>query len=431
MTRTSVHLMAVIAAAVLLPIGASAELVVPGESASVEAPLLEASLLEATVPALAAAHEPGQAYMFLRVHDDSILVRLELLHSHLSETLDLGWGEDAASQEEVEAALDRIRAYAESNMAIAVAGVPVDLVFTGFESRFVDFGEFVLLQYRINISPTPDEMEFTFTPFFEVFDQHTNFQVVEYNWKTGTYNEETNITLVFTPRNPTQTLDLTSSTVWRGFVAMIWQGIWHIWIGLDHILFLVALVLPAVLTRSNGWWKPVDSFKTALIKIITIVTFFTIAHSVTLSMAALDLVRLPSTLVETIIALSIAAAALHNLLPRLNVKEAVIAFAFGLFHGFGFASVLGDIGLGREFLVLSLLGFNVGVEIGQVAIIVGLFPVLFLLRRTRIYDWIFRLGSFGLIAIALLWAAERTFGFNVPIGPIFRGLFGWVFGIFG
>lgn len=380
------------------------------------------------VPASAAAHEPGQGYMLLRVHTDSIVVRLELLAEHFDGALQLGWGDETPTLEQLEAVLPRLREYAEANMEIRLDGQALPLRFNSVTNRFVDFGEFVLLEYVLDISPTPDVLEFTFTPFFEVYDQHRNYQVVEYNWLTGTYNEETNITLIFSPSNATQTLDLTDSSIWRGFMAMVWQGVWHIWIGTDHILFLVALVLPSVMILRNGKWEPAESFKSALIKIVTIVTFFTIAHSVTLSLAALDMVSLPSAFVETIIALSIGAAALHNLLPRIRIKEAAIAFLFGLFHGFGFATVLGDIGLGRDFLVLSLLGFNVGVELGQVAIIAGLFCVLFLVRKTTIYRWLFKIVSLGLIGIALLWAAERTFGFDVGIIPTIYRLFGFEWG---
>lgn len=205
---------------------------------------------------------------------------------------------------------------------------------------------------------------------------------------------------------------------------MVGQGIWHILIGLDHILFLVALILPAVLIRKDGEWEPVDSFRKALYTIVGIVTFFTLAHSVTLSLAALDVIRLPSRLVESVIAGSIAVAAWANLVPKLRIREAAIAFGFGLFHGFGFASVLSDIGLGREHLVLSLLGFNIGVELGQIVIICALFPVLFLLRRHRIYAWILRYGSLVLIALALLWVVERVFDVNVPIMGFVRSVFG-------
>ena len=173
-------------------------------------------------------------------------------------------------------------------------------------------------------------------------------------------------------------------------------------------------MLPAVLFRENRAWHPEPSFRRALINIIKIVTFFTIAHTATLSLAALGLVSLPSRIVESIIAGSIAVAAAANLAPGLNIREAAIAFIFGLFHGFGFASVLGDIGMGGEFLVLSLLGFNLGVELGQISIIAAVFPILFMLRKTRVYLWILRFGSLCLIAVALLWFFERLFGFNVP-----------------
>jgi hypothetical protein len=136
----------------------------------------------------------------------------------------------------------------------------------------------------------------------------------------------------------------------------------------------------------------------------------------------------PSRLVEAVIAASIAAAALHNLWPVARINEPMIAFVFGLFHGFGFASVLGDIGLGRDHLVLSLLGFNLGVEVGQVAIIMALFPVLFLLRGFRMYGWALRFGSAALVALGLLMAAERALDFNVPIAQIARGAVGWLTG---
>lgn len=384
----------------------------------------------ATAFPMAAAHQPGQAYMFLRIYDDSIVVRLEILEADLEEALGLGWDvSQPLTRERIAGSLDRIRAYAEPRFSLVTDGQRLEPSFRDFDLRPVDFGEYVLLEYLLRVSPTPPTLDITYTPLFEVRSQHRNMLVVEHNWRTGTFNNEGNVSLIWSARDPTQTLDLTRSSVWRGFWAFVRSGMWHIWVGIDHILFLVALTLPSVLRREGGRWMPVESFRRALLNIVTIVTFFTIAHSITLSLAALDVIRLPSTFVETVIALSIAAAALHNLAPSFKVKEATIAFAFGLFHGFGFASVLGEMGLGREYLVLSLLGFNVGVEIGQVVIITALFPVLFLLRRTTLYGWILRLGSAFLIAVALLWAAERTFGFNVPLVPIARRLLGWLPGI--
>jgi hypothetical protein len=145
------------------------------------------------------------------------------------------------------------------------------------------------------------------------------------------------------------------------------------------------------------------------------VTFFTIAHTITLSLAALGVVTLPGYLVESLIALSIALAALHNIRPLLKNDGVIIAFVFGLFHGFGFASVLGDVGLRGEYMVLSLLGFNLGVELAQVLIICLAFPVLALLRKTALYRYLLFGGSIILIVIATYWFIERMFDIDIPV----------------
>ena len=371
-----------------------------------------------------AAHAPRQAYMFLKLYSDSSLVRLELFIPDVERALALGWNvKGRPTRDQVQANLARIRAYAEAHFAVGEPNRPATAVYRAFDFRGTETGEYLLLEYVVN-TPPPERLSITLTPFFEFDDTHRNLVVVEHNWKTGTFGNESNVSLILSPQQPTQVLDLTSSSVWRGFLALVRLGVWHIWIGIDHILFLFALVLPSVLTREGGRWRPAERFGGAFIKILTIITCFTVAHTITLSLAALGIVHVPSRLVESIIALSIAIAALHNLKPMARVNEAAIAFVFGLFHGFGFASVLGDLGLGTDHLVLSLLGFNVGVEIGQVAIIAAIFPVLFLVRRLRIYDFAFRLASVGLIAIALLWVAERSIGFNVPVVPLVKSVFG-------
>ena len=381
----------------------------------------QVSALAAPVP-----HEPGQTYMYLRIHEDSMAVRFEIRAEDLNEALGLGWTvESGRAQSDVVADLDRIREYMEARFSLSAEGRPLDLTYTGYDVRFVDWGDFVMLNYSsAGLEEVPDAIEIHFSPFFEWNSDHRDMVIIEHNWKTGTFNNEASVSLIMTPGSTTQTLDLTTSSVFRGFVAMIWQGVWHILIGLDHILFLIALLLPAVLVRQEGRWKPAENFRSALIKLVGIVTFFTIAHSVTLSLAAMDMVRFPSRLIESIIAASIAVAAAANLMPQLHIREWSIAFLFGLFHGFGFATVLGDIGLAREYLVLTLLGFNIGVELGQIAIVILVFPVLFFLRGTVLYRWIFRLGSVFLILIALHWVAERGFGLSIPIRRILAGFFG-------
>lgn len=195
------------------------------------------------------------------------------------------------------------------------------------------------------------------------------------------------------------------------WLTFIWEGVWHIWIGFDHILFLIALLLPAVLRREDKRWVPVPSLRTALVNVLGIVTAFTVAHSITLSLAALEIVSLPSRLVESVIAASVALAAANNLWPLKGGKGWMVAGGFGLIHGFGFASVLGELGLGGGDLVAPLVGFNVGVELGQLAIVLVFMPVAFALRGTAFYRiGVLKGGSALVVLLALYWIVERLFG---------------------
>jgi hypothetical protein len=144
--------------------------------------------------------------------------------------------------------------------------------------------------------------------------------------------------------------------------------------------------------------------------VLKVVTAFTLAHSITLTLAALGVVSLPSRVVESVIAASVVLAALDNLWGRLERRRWAMAFAFGLVHGFGFASVLADLGLPQDALVLALVGFNVGVELGQLAIVLVFLPVAFALRATAFYQvGVLKGGSIVIALLAAWWFAERAF----------------------
>ncbi|MBC7943798.1 MAG: HupE/UreJ family protein, partial [Burkholderiales bacterium] len=164
-------------------------------------------------------------------------------------------------------------------------------------------------------------------------------------------------------------------------------------------------------------WLAVQRFRLAFMDVFKIVTAFTIAHSITLSLAALGVLALPSRLIEAAIAASVFLAALNNLFPLVYGKRWLVAFVFGLIHGFGFASVLADLGLPQDELLIALVGFNLGVEAGQLAIVAVFLPIAYALRATRFYrNGVLLLGSLLIAALAALWFIERAFDVTLLFG---------------
>ena len=221
-------------------------------------------------------------------------------------------------------------------------------------------------------------------------------------------------TAIFGPDNPTQTFAIGTPNRLEEFKEYVAEGIWHIWIGFDHILFLISLLLPAVLSYSAKNWQAKESFKTTFFDVLKVVTAFTIAHSITLTIATLQLVTLPSRWVEATIAASVILAALNNLFPFILKRRWLVAFIFGLIHGFGFAAVLADLGLQQGALMVALLGFNVGVEVGQIGILCVFIPLAYAMRRSWFYKNIIFYGGSAIIAIvASVWLIERIFNLKL------------------
>ncbi|MFY0591776.1 HupE/UreJ family protein [Roseivirga sp.] len=382
-------------------------------------------------PNQADAHEPNHSYIFLKIYESQIIGRLEIQALDLNRELQLGMQEELLKTE-LKASASEIRAYLSSVLSFTAGAQSYDLAFTEVSAlKLDDEADNVVIHFELSgLSKIPDNLTINYNAFFEKKSDHRGVLIIEHNWKAGIINNHLEVADIFTRNDVSKTLDLTDDSSWNGFVAMVKLGMWHIWIGLDHILFLVALILPAVVRRrhsglkvelienGNTNWLPVAKFKPAFIYILGIVTSFTIAHSITLAIAALGIIDIPSKYVESIIAFSIALAAFHNIRPIFKAREWVIAFAFGLFHGFGFASVLGEKGLAGEFISLSLLGFNVGVEIGQVLIVAGIFPLLFLLRKLKAYPKLLTYGSVLLIIISFHWVVERLFEIDIRLGRI-------------
>jgi hypothetical protein len=220
--------------------------------------------------------------------------------------------------------------------------------------------------------------------------------------------------LVLTPQQLKVSLQPQKTTFWASLKSYFIDGMWHIWIGVDHILFLLSLLLLAPLTPSKQAilrWKPADNINSAFIDVLKVVTSFTLAHSITLALSVLEIIVPTPKLIESFIALSIVLAALNNLLGWFSFRRWKLAFAFGLIHGFGFANVLIDLGLPPHSLALALLGFNLGVEFGQIVIVVIFFGLAWWIHRTNFYRvYIVIGGSLAIATIGIAWTIERMSG---------------------
>lgn len=192
------------------------------------------------------------------------------------------------------------------------------------------------------------------------------------------------------------------------------QGVFHIWEGFDHMLFLVTLLIPAVFRRSRRETVPFDTFGKAFWQTMKIVTAFTVAHSVTLLLVALGYFSLPTRVVEAAIAFSIIVTALNNIWPLVGDRSWAIAGGFGLLHGCSYASILSGVGLAPNALLTSVLSFNLGVEIGQAALVVVLLPLCYAARNEAAYRRFVLLGGSAAAAgVAAVWMAERVLDFKV------------------
>lgn len=203
----------------------------------------------------------------------------------------------------------------------------------------------------------------------------------------------------------------------QSLAAFVREGFEHILGGLDHVLFLIGLMLPAVLRREHGRWVARDDLGAALASVAWIASAFTLAHSATLAAATFGVVRLPAAVIEPLIAATVLATALNNLRPMVTRRLAWMAFGFGLIHGFGFAELLAPLALPRPALARALFGFNAGVELGQLAVVGASFAALAALRRWSGYSrWVLAGGSGALAFVAAGWIVERLAGVAIFAG---------------
>lgn len=194
------------------------------------------------------------------------------------------------------------------------------------------------------------------------------------------------------------------------FFMYIQGGILHIFGGIDHILFLLTLILPAVFYLNEKKWLAQKTFSPVFIDLLKTISAFTLAHSITLCLVTFGVISISARLIEPLIAFSVLVASINNLFPLVGDQRWKFAFLFGLIHGIGFAEVLIGMHLPTKALISSLIGYNLGVEAGQLVIVAATLPMFFLLRSTKFYKFgIFYAGSATTGIIAVLWMIDRIF----------------------
>jgi hypothetical protein len=341
------------------------------------------------------AHKPSDAHLHLAVDGSVVRGRLDVAVRDLDAALTLDTdGDGQVTWGELTSAAGRIDGYVRDHLSVSGGPAPCPLAFGAAEIVELSDGAYRALPLHAQCARDAGAPAVSYRLLFEIDAQHRGLVHVE-GQRGGA--------LVVRDGSPVR-IATGGDTSFTDFVA---EGIRHIATGFDHLLFLAALILPAGLILSRqARPSPQGALRDAATEVLEIVTAFTLAHSITLVVSAVGFVRLPSRLVESAIALSVAAAAANNLVRWVDARWAV-AFALGLLHGFGFSSVLVDLGLPSRALLGALLGFNLGVELGQLAFVAAALPVLFAIRRTAAYRALLWGGSAAIVVVAAIWSVQR------------------------
>lgn len=404
----------------------------------------------------ALAHKPSDSYLRLSVSNQVVTGQWDIAVRDLEFVLGIDADEDGqVTWGELKARHPDIAAFSLSRLKLRSDGQPLTLTVLDHLVATHTDGTYAVLKMEARAPSTPTQLEIEYRLFFELDPLHRGLLNLTWQGATPTAPRMTNavieiatnaiaavansdyastnalehnrvpppstepgvLTAIFSPEQPVQAFTAASAKDNTGLVHYLKEGVHHIWIGTDHILFLLALLLPSVFLlgpsakRTGPKWEhhPHRTFAPAFGSVFKVVTAFTAAHSITLTLAALGAVTLPSRFVESTIAASIVVAAWNNLRPFFRDRAWMVAFAFGLIHGFGFASVLTDLGLPKGTLVGALVAFNVGVELGQLAIVVAFLPLAFAFRKTWLYrGLVLKGGSLLVILIAAAWFVERA-----------------------
>lgn len=376
-------------------------------------PLLRAmfALVLLTAAGHASAHKASDSFLQLTVAQDAISGRWDIALRDLDFAIGLDADADGAiTWGEVRRSEAAIEAYALSRLAVLADGKACSLQAGPLRIAEHSDGRYASLGLEGRCAAAPSQLKLDYALLFDVDAQHRGLLnlVFDGNRQPGVFAPDRRELRFQTGR---------TASVFRTYLH---EGLWHVWKGADHMLFLAGLFLPAVLRRRglalNAGWEPVARLGPALRETAALVTAFTMAHAATLALAATGVFNPPSRIVESLVAASVLFAGLNNLLPMVQRRLWLLAGFFGLIHGAAIAGALLELGLPTQGRVWALLAFNVGVEVAQLALVAVVVPLTWHFRHSAPFRHAVLVPGSIIVAIAgLAWLLKRALLLPIPM----------------
>ena len=355
------------------------------------------------------AHKPSDSYLALRQTGARIDGQWDIALRDLDYAIGLDANSDGAiTWGELRAQHETIAAYALAHLQVAAeGGTPCRTRATEhLVDRHTD-GAYAVLRFTVTCPEPPLSLDVRYSLFFDLDPQHRGVLTFDRDGVVGT--------ALFSPDHQEETFDVAGLGARRSFAAFWRRGVWQTWLGFDHVVFLLALIIPTVLRRPAGAWHPTPTVRSAVTETVQIVAAFTLAHSLTLSLAGLGLIHLAPRVVTSGIAASLILAALNNAYPRFAGGRWGIAFGFGLFHGFSFADVFASSGTPQTRVPVALLGFNAGIETALLATVSALLLLTYVTRHSSYSRPVALVaGSSGVALLTGAWMLERLLAMPLP-----------------
>ena len=382
---------------------------------SLDTSVLRRALLGLMLSAVASgalAHQTGNSYLYLQQADGQLKIDLDFYVRDLGNLLQKPGAEPepAPPPEKIQALQAEITQLIDKSLNIEVDEQTLSLSFVRQTVVLHNDGLYVRQQFT---APAIDPKARFVVVRYGFFTQ--NDKLGRAFFRLAVNGDE--ISSVFDQATSTQRFAMGETKRSSTILLFTQEGAKHIWEGPDHLLFLVTLLLPGLLlwgqksSTINESSASVGNHRAAWVFALKVITAFTVAHSITLAMASLGLISLPDKLIESVIALSIMISAGLNLQHRLQINHWLLAFSFGLIHGMGFANGLKELGLSASYFIETLIAFNVGVELGQLSVVLLVaVPLVWLVRSDTGRQRVMRWGSIAVLLISTVWFIERLTG---------------------